>query len=107
MTQDEILTRAREAFIKAYASNDALVAAIRAGRYDDHSYMEIAIAALTDAHRPLSEIVPVDPDLLAAREWAAKARSELASAYLAGELDYTTTILGFLAGCRHARGEGA
>lgn len=111
MTQDEILTRARAACIKAggggaYGRGATWAAAVRAGLHDDYVEVKIAIAAITDANRPLSEIAPPDPDLIAAREWAAGAWYGSPKKYFSGEVDHHPIIVGFLAGCRHARGEG-
>ncbi len=107
MTQDEILTRAREAYIKGCGWSVHEVARIRRGERDDYPDVKTAIAALTDAHLPLSEIVPPDPDLLAAREWAAEKCPASGVGFLNGSLDHIDNIKGFLAGCRHTRGEGA
>ncbi len=107
MTQDEILTRVREAHIKTYGINAVVAAAVRAGKYDNAPALQTPITALTDAHLPLSEIAPPDPDLLAAREWMAETCPDLAENYLSGQWDLGPAIQGFLAGCRHARGDGA
>ena len=46
----------------------------------------------------------VDPDLLAAREWAANFSPTDAEGYRAGEYDRSSLIRGFLAGIKHGRG---
>jgi len=66
MTEDEILIRAREACCHSdYTISD--YAGIRAGSYDGHATLLCIHRALRDLDKPLREIVPVDPDLIAAR----------------------------------------
>jgi hypothetical protein len=45
----------------------------------------------------------VDPDLLAAREWAAKFLPFMADRFLGGKLDNLEPITCFLAGIKHGR----
>lgn len=69
MTEDEIMIRAREAYITDYAIAET-VTEIRGGGYDNLTAIKVAARALRDAAKPLSEIAPPDPDLVEAREIA-------------------------------------
>jgi hypothetical protein len=67
MTEDEILVRAREAAIKADYSSIYDESEVRDGRRDDTWPIVCIIQALRDLSKPLSEIQPVDPDLMEAQ----------------------------------------
>jgi hypothetical protein len=69
MTEDEILTRAREAVASLWRHSHQL-ASVRNGEWDAGQLVTVAARALRDYHKPLSEIVPVDPDLVEARTLA-------------------------------------
>jgi hypothetical protein len=79
MGEDEIMQRAREAAIIAanMKDNTSYDEALRAGKWDDNYNVTAAAQALRDYHRPLSEIVPINPDLALALEVCAKAYERL------------------------------
>lgn len=77
MTEEEIMIRAREAYIATFTPSwmdDKRAAQIRAGKAAD---VERALEhwgilrALRDLSKPLSELLPEDPDLEVARKIAA------------------------------------
>jgi len=72
VTEEEIMIRAREAYIVAdRVTSDSYLIAVRDGEFDGRLALKTAAQALRDASKPLSEIQPVDPDLIEARECAA------------------------------------
>jgi hypothetical protein len=85
MGEDEIMQRAREAVIKVGDYNESDKAAIRSGEYCLWMNVAPAAQAVRDYHRPLSEIVPVNPDLLMAREVCAEAFEKIGSASVADD----------------------
>jgi hypothetical protein len=62
MNEDEIMQRAREAYIAWYSCPPFMKDEIRLGKYDGHSYISIIAKALRDYHKPMAEILPPDPD---------------------------------------------
>ena len=63
MTEDEIMQRAREAYLTALGATTLMTAtAIRTGKRDRTPQIKATSQALRDYHKPLSEILPPDPD---------------------------------------------
>jgi hypothetical protein len=88
MTEQEMMIRAREACITAGGSEGRLAAEYRNGDHDIMWGVQTALRALLDLDKPL----PIDPDLLEAREICAKHYAEAGSAdaavkYRAGGYD--------------------
>jgi hypothetical protein len=85
LSEEEILIRAREAYIteNGHLSEDGK-SNVRGGSLDNDGGLRIAIAvrALRDLYKPLSEIQPVDPDreeamrLARATGWMSEAINE-------------------------------
>jgi hypothetical protein len=73
MSESEIKVRMREAMIFGYANSGIQAKGIRDGNWDDNYAGKAISQALRDYHRPLSEIVPVNPNLALAQEVCAEA----------------------------------
>ncbi len=71
MTEDEIMQRAREAVIAELHHSGSSAQSLRSGEWDDCTDVLTAARALRDASKPLAEVLPVDPDVLLAKEIAA------------------------------------
>ena len=69
MIEEEIMIRAREAYIACHPHMDEeRKKDIRSGAMDRTNIFQALHRALCDASKPLSAIQPVDPDLIEARE---------------------------------------
>ena len=86
MTENEALIRAREAFIAQSSLGDHDRSQVRVGAYDSHAVVVTIFRVLLDTNKPLSEIVPVDPDLIEAREIAAQYWDERGSPWTASDI---------------------
>ena len=129
MTEEEIMIRAREAAITIYANreHDPMCVSeprasedkrLRAGDLDEHYAVRGAAQALRDLSRPLSEIQPVDPDLVEARRMCAEdalktshvtyqfvtySPEDARAAILAGRMDGFVGVEGRLAAIKRGR----
>jgi hypothetical protein len=103
MTEEEILIRAREAAIAEWSFHGIHSELTRNGAYDGKGDFRIAIRALRDLSKPLSEIQPVDPDLIEAREIVGARYLELLPLYRAGRYDSGSTIPIALAAIKRGR----
>jgi hypothetical protein len=86
MSESEIKVRGREAMIFTYGYEGELADNVRKGDYDDCPMVHAIAQVLRDYHRPLSEIVQVNPDLALAREVCAEAYEKIG--YHLGAMDY-------------------
>jgi hypothetical protein len=77
MGEDEIKVRMREAMIFGCANSGIQAKGIRDGNWDDNYTGKAIAQALRDYHRPLSEIAPVNPDLVMAWEVCAEAYEKI------------------------------
>ena len=108
MTEDEALIWAREAYIARWAVTSDAKAQIRAGKLDNVDYIKIVRRALLDTHKPLSEITPVDPDLIEARElvaryWVERNSPMTAVGIRSGKHDDGSNVVATLAGIKRGR----
>ena len=110
MTEEEIMIRAREAAAKIYV-DEGSKKAIRGGQWDSGTLVMGAAQALRDLSKPLSEIQPVDPDLIEARKVAhdtlmslgASDEQIIAGEVLAGERDDAIIMHATLAAIKRGR----
>jgi hypothetical protein len=104
MLQPEILTRAREALIKASDNlPEGYISDIRAGDWDHSEGIVSCLHFAEGLKFPLSSIQPPTPRLAAARQWAAgrlesNGLSGEAADVLAGKMDWQPLVVAFLAG---------
>lgn len=106
LSQEEILVRAREATIAYRRENHILtIDAIRGGSWDKFPVVQVAVKALTDLVKPLSEIVPVDEDLIEARKLCAEACNDAVNkrSYITGYLDGSLAVKRTLSGIKRGR----
>lgn len=95
MDDQEIMVRAREAAIAAFAYSESTAVSCRNGYFDDSVSVKAFTQALRDLSKPLSEIQPVEPDLLEARK--------LAREIMSGERDGALSVIAALAGIKRGR----
>lgn len=114
MTEQEALVRAREAAIAGWLdkpghyNSEAEKARYRAGEVDCNGLIRVALRALLDAHKPLSEVAPVDPDLIEARElvaqyWVERNSPMTAVGIRSGKHDDGSNVMATLAGIKRGR----
>ena len=86
MTEEEIMTRAREAFLAVCVGSNSWERAARMGMQDENAAIKTAARALRDSDKPVT--LPVDPDMLEARGiWQATLKRGYADDPLAGLTD--------------------